>query len=370
MLKFAKKIYTNSPKHNLKTIFKKVKSFFKKENISQNIWGIGLLDDISIVPVEWSRREQTNYNELDFSEIEFYDENILEDIEVNLQGKIEDTDYFKSEMSYKDRAFLNGIIRKTKPKSVVEIGLSAGGSSIVILNAMRDMENTKLYSFDYNTIWYRDVHLGKDKGRKTGFLVDQIAPDLKSKWELFTGGVPCKYFDFLPEDGVDICFIDTAHFNPGEHLNILEILPFMKKNSIIIYHDTAYHTFSAAEGMTNCVSINTLQGKRILLKSEKTNGLPNIGAVILDKDIENSFFALFSNLSLPWFYKITNNDFIEMYKHFSKYYSRDLVKIYVYYCFFYMNGGLQNDKVTNQFTEIFTQSENLTPTLDRTTALV
>jgi len=339
------------------------KYFRKDEEIPQakdNVWGVGLLEDISVVRVEWNDKQETHYNEIDFVEIEFYDENILADIEEYLLGKIEGTDYHKSEMSYKDRAFLNGIIRKTKPKTIVEIGLSAGGSTCVILNAIRDMENTKLYSFDYNTIWYRDLDIGQDNGRKTGFLVNQIVPNLVSKWELFTGGIPAKYFDALPKDGIDICFIDTAHFNPGEHLNILEILPFMKKNGIIIYHDTAYHSLCHAVGTTNCISINTLNGKRILLKSEKTMGLPNISAVILDENIENIFFALFSNLSLPWAYKITDDDFIEMFKHFSKYYSQDLVRIYVYYCYFYMNGGLQNKEFAIQLAETHTYKNNRT----------
>ncbi len=355
MINTLKKIYTNSPKQNTKAILKTVKSIFKKDESEEKMWGIGLLDNLSVAPEVWKEKQPTNFNEIDFSEIEFYDENILAEIEESLQGKIEGTEYLKSEMSYKDRAFLNGIIRKTKPQTIVEIGLSAGGSTSVVLNAIRDRENAKLYSFDYNTIWYRDVHLGMDKGRKTGFLVNQIVPNLTSKWELHTGGVPCKFFDKLPKDGIDICFIDTAHFNPGEHLNVLEILPFMKKNGIIIYHDTAYHTLRMAKGTTNCVSINTLNGKRILLKSEKTNGLPNIGAVIISDDVENMLFGLFSNISLPWSYKITNDDFVEMYKHFSRYYSKDLVQLYVYYCCFYMSGGLQNKNFVTQFEQLHTK---------------
>ena len=256
-------------------------------------------------------------------------------------------------MTYKERAFLNGIIRKTKPKTIVEIGLSAGGSTSVILNAIREMGSSKLYSFDYNTNWYRDEELGRVTGRKTGFLVNEIVPNLNSKWKLFTGGVPCKFFDALPKDGVDICFIDTAHFNPGEHLNILEILPFMKKNGIIIYHDTAYHTLSNSSGTTNCVSINTLNGKRIILKSEETDVLANMGAVILDEKIENMLFGLFSNLSLPWTYKIKFDDFVDMFRHFSRYYSKDMVLMYVYYCCFYINGGLNNQKLSVQFAENF-----------------
>jgi predicted O-methyltransferase YrrM len=353
-----KKIYTNSPQRNIEAILKRLNIY--KEQTPKNVWGVGLLDGISVSLTEWNEKQRTDYNEINFTDIEFYDENILADIEQYLLGKIEGTDYDKSEMSHKDRAFLNGIIRKTKPKTIVEIGLSAGGSTCVILNAIRDMENTKLYSFDYNTNWYRNEHLGIDSGKRTGFLVNQIVPELVSKWELFTGGVPCKYFDNLPEEGIDICFIDTMHRNPGEHLNILEILPFMKRNGIVIYHDTVLHTGfgtminnpeECALSTTNCVSFNSLNGKRILLKSEKTKGLPNIGAIILDENIDNMLFALFSNLSLPWAYKIADDDFIEMFKHFSKYYSRYWVQIYLYYCYFYMNGGAHNKKIAIQAAE-------------------
>ena len=205
-------------------------------------WGIGLLKNVPVIPVEWNEKQRTGYEEIDFSDIEFYDENILAEIDSCLQGEFEGTDYRKIEMSYKERAFLNGIIRKAKPKSVVEMGVSAGGSTTVILNAIRDIEGAKLYSFDYSTVWYRDLNVGQNHGRNTGFLVYQTVPRLLSKWELYTGGVPCRYFDALPSDGIDISFMDTVHANPGEHLNILEILPFMKKNGIVIYHDTAFHT--------------------------------------------------------------------------------------------------------------------------------
>jgi predicted O-methyltransferase YrrM len=340
-----------TPKENLTELLKRIRRYCGKINDdSPTIWGLGLLDGISIEKSQWIERQKTNYTEIDFTDVEFYDEDNLWDIEVYLHGKIEGTEFSKNEMSHKDRAFLNGIIRKTKPKTIVEIGVSAGGSTCVILNAIRDMENSKLYSFDYSTIWYRDN--GQDNGRKTGFLVNKIVPEYVSKWELYTGGVPCKYFDeHLPNEGVDICFIDTAHFNPGEHLNILEILPFMKKNGIIVYHDTAYHSLSNPNGTTNLVSINTLNGKRILLDSNQTMGLPNIGAIILTENMETKLFSLFSNLSLPWYCNITDDDFVEMYKYFSKYYSNDLVRIYIYYCYFYMNGGLQNKIQAAQIAE-------------------
>ena len=40
--------------------------------------------------------------------------------------------------------FINGIIRKYKPKKCLEIGVAAGGSSIIILNAIKDIKNSFL----------------------------------------------------------------------------------------------------------------------------------------------------------------------------------------------------------------------------------
>jgi len=319
-----------------------------KDEPQPHYWGEGLLDDILVVQEQLNERKQTNYDTVDFTDIENYERNILERIETKLEGKVSGTEYNKNEMNPKERGFLNGIIRKTKPKNIMEMGLSAGGSSCVILNAIGDIDDAKLYSFDYNTSWYRCD--GKSE-LKTGFLVKQIVPEQMSKWELYTGGVACKYFDFLPEDGIDLAFIDTVHHNPGEFLNILEILPYMKKNGIVILHDTAYHIINAV-GITNCVTINTLVGKRIHLKTEYTTGLPNIAALVLGDITQDMIWSLFTNISLPWAYKISKEDFVEMYKHYGKFYSHEMLKIYIYYCIFYMNGGHNNRELALRAAEV------------------
>jgi len=325
-----------------------LKNFLKSSNILLNVIDLFeitmtnklryRLEEISVAQIKWIEKLETNYMQNDFTNIEFFEEHILAEIKESLSGKIKDTNISKVQMRDKESSFLNGIIRKTKPKTIVEIGVSAGGSACIILNAIRDIDNAKLYSFDYNTIW----HFDDGVGRKTGFITSQIVPDLIHKWELYTGGMPCKYFDFLPDEGIDICLIDTAHRNPGEHLNILEILPYMKNNGIVIFHDTMLH-FEQEFSWTNCVSINTLKGKRIFLESAgEIAGLANIGAIILDDNYEDMLFPLFTNLSLPWNYIITEHDFVELFKHFSKYYSSDLVRLYIYCYCFYKNGGTKN----------------------------
>ena len=52
--------------------------------------------------------------------------------------------------------FLNGIIRKLKTRSCLEIGTARGGTAIVILNALQDINDSFLISLDLNKKWYRN----------------------------------------------------------------------------------------------------------------------------------------------------------------------------------------------------------------------
>ena len=52
------------------------------------------------------------------------------------------------------REFLNGVVRKFKPKKIVEIGVSKGGGSCIILNAIQDIKNAHLYSIDLSNGTY------------------------------------------------------------------------------------------------------------------------------------------------------------------------------------------------------------------------
>ena len=299
---------------------------------------------------EWMSKSN-DYNE--FSGIENYDQSMLKDFEAKILGCVEGSTIQKNEMSVLQRAFLHGIIRKVKPKTIVEMGVSAGGSSSVILNAIRDMDDSRLYSYEYSLLWYPEKN--KSNARKSGFLVDQVIPEGKHKWNFFVGGFPCKYLQSsLPCEGVDLCFIDTAHVNPGEHLNILEILPFMKKNGIIIYHDTSLYlspTQNSDVCTTNRVSINTLKGQRIILTSEGSRGIANIEGVVLDDINRDTLYLLFTNLSLPWEYTITEHDFESILKHFTKYYPNDLTQLFIFFYHFYSKIRFEKKETALEFAK-------------------
>ena len=67
--------------------------------------------------------------------------------------------------------FLYGIIRKHKPKNCLEVGVAEGGSSILILNAIKDIKDSKLVPLDLNTNFYLNSIY------KTGYRVKQYFPE-------------------------------------------------------------------------------------------------------------------------------------------------------------------------------------------------
>lgn len=86
-------------------------------------------------------------------------------------------------MDHVEGRFLNGIIRYFKPRKILEVGVAAGGSSAIILNAIKDMDESKLYSVDLS----KQHFMKSDKA--TGYAVSEFFPELigQNQWELRTG---------------------------------------------------------------------------------------------------------------------------------------------------------------------------------------
>ena len=228
-----------------------------------------------------------------------------------------------SEMTYLERYFLNGIVRQTKPKKILELGVSAGGSSAIILNAIKDFDNAKLYSVDYNTKLYYD------NSKNTGFIIDEKFSNLKNKWKLYTGGTAAKFMEEIGGE-IDLCLLDTMHINPGEFLDFLIVLPYLKKNAILILHDIALHyNGNERHSITNCILFSCLRGKKLSFNEGLWNSFANIGAVILDENVKDNILDYLYLLTLPWQYLPSYNDILECQKLFSKHYKQDLVDKFI-----------------------------------------
>ena len=157
----------------------------------------------------------------------------FEDIDANILLPLKNTFVEVILTEPEEQKFMNGIIRKYKPKKVVEIGVFSGGTSALILNAVKDIPNSKVYSIDRETQWQRN------RSKKIGWFVGEKYPELMDKWTLYTGKNTAEVIETIGNN-IDLVFIDTVHYTPGEMLNWLEILPFLKEEAIVIIHDVFY----------------------------------------------------------------------------------------------------------------------------------
>lgn len=258
---------------------------------------------------------------------EDFENEILEEINSSLDSE--------AQMSYSERQFLNGIIRQCKPKKILEVGVYAGGSSAIILNAIKDFKDTKLYSIDR----IENYDLGGQR-KNIGYILDSF-PELTSKWKLYKGGIACNVLDEIGGD-IDICLIDTMHCNPGEFLDYLQVIPYMKKNGIIVIHDISLHAHWSPTHTTCGTLFSVIKGEKIVpARTELYNKLPNIGAVVLDANPIERAFDVFNCISLPWHYDIGERDIELLTKHFSKHYDSNLIELF-------KNIVTQNKKLFNK----------------------
>ena len=262
-----------------------------------------------------------NFNEnlqMEFSNIETFDLNILEPIESKLFDFIE--------LTTNEQRFFNGILRKVKPKKIVEIGVSSGGSSALILNAIKDIEGAKLYSIDKSKKSY------KDKNKDQGFFAKENFPELMDKWDLNIGGITSEFIEKIGGD-IDLVFIDTMHITPGEMLDWLQVLPFLKEGAFVVFHDAffMYWDEKVKKSKLNCSNnqlLSYIRGELILPSYGNSTFFRNIGALKLSKDQKKYYKQYFLALGTQWEYMPEENHLKIMREFFMKYYGEKYVEIY------------------------------------------
>ncbi|SEA23531.1 hypothetical protein [Selenomonas ruminantium] len=122
-----------------------------------------------------------NLNELDFRP-ECFASDVYETL---------DWTNIDSEMTDGQRRFISGLVSYYKPENVLELGVSAGGGTVVLLNALLSNKSWKgkLLSIDKLKCFYRDPNL------PVGHLARRKFPDLfGSKWILEDGKDPAEVF--------------------------------------------------------------------------------------------------------------------------------------------------------------------------------
>lgn len=235
----------------------------------------------------------------------------------NINPRIDDF----AEMTFGERLFLTQLILQAKPKKILELGVSAGGSSVLILNAIQELPKTDFHSVEYSATWWQGSNL------PSGFLIEKRFPAWRARWNLHMPGTAA---DFMHEIGgdIDFCLIDTVHLLPGEILDFLIVLPYLAPKAIIVLHDIALQT-AAPLCFSNILLFQALRGERWMPHETDREGFPypNIGAVRLAQDQELG--DLFRLLTLPWLHYLpTARDLSKMRELFAKNYSSEMLGLF------------------------------------------
>ena len=102
---------------------------------------------------------------------------------------------------------------------------------------------------------------------------------------------------------IDIALIDTAHFEPGEILDFLMILPFLKEEAIVIFHDIANQITKSKtrNEWAPYIIFNAIRGEKYL-PSGKDILKQDIGAIKLEKNQKKYYHDYFRLLGGQWQY--------------------------------------------------------------------
>lgn len=224
-----------------------------------------------------------------------------------------------SEITDGQRRFINGLIQYYQPDKVLEVGVSAGGGTIVLLNSLQESETAELYSIDSATQFYRnpDLPVGHCAIERYGDL-------LKKKWHLLTGQDPANLMEEIGEK-FDFCVIDTEHLHPVEVLNFISVLPWLNDGAVIVMHDTTVFEWRLKETFLRMLSPRLLLS--VVCAEKYIPDLPsgnmmvsNIAAWQINADTRKYCQGLFDILYLPWEASVSKNTCQGIDKLVKKYY--------------------------------------------------
>ena len=192
-----------------------------------------------------------------------------------------------------------------------------------------------------------------DSTKKTGYRVKEYFPELAKKWKLFTGDLPHKFlvklnmkFDFL--------FLDTAHMAPGELLNFIEVLPFLKENAIIVLHDIIWHFVRTIKFYpSNIYLISAIHGDKVMCK-DYDGKVENIGAIFLYPNQEKHYFDYFLLLLAFWEYMPTDEQINDLRIFIKTYYKK---KIYLKLFEQAVENNRKSIQRNNKYNNLFNQED-------------
>lgn len=198
-----------------------------------------------------------------------------------------------------EQSLICELIRRKKPKKILEVGVHSGGTSAVILKCIETLNiASTLYSVD----------LAEDIGRgPVGFVVSRCGINFNTQnWILYTGHTVAEVINEIGKD-IDLLILDAAHILPGECLDFLTVYPYLASNAMVVTHDIllSSQSYTTKDWNATAILYSTVVADKYLLIDDSVNpdssSLCNIGAFQINKGTGKYIENIFLGLHLPWF---------------------------------------------------------------------
>lgn len=234
----------------------------------------------------------------------------------------------QAEMSRADHALLTTAIDQKKPAKIVEIGVSAGGTTKLILDTMG--KDCSLYSVDTDTTYYRD------RTKQVGYVAaEHYSQEKHGPWHRYYGQDISACIGDIG-GGIDVVVLDTVHILPGEFLSFLTILPYMAPDSVLFLHDISLHLtykhepakMDAYSKSAYCTSLlfNAIPSP---CKVNSEDKLPNSGIIMIDPAfVMENIHHVMNLLALDWHYTPNSKVLVETRKAVAGFDSSDALDVF------------------------------------------
>lgn len=196
-----------------------------------------------------------------FEDYELKEEHDIDDFVEELANKVSkafsglEDRYHPAYLGLKNSSLLYGLIREKKPEVVIETGVCNGMSSAVILKALDDNGEGKLYSIDL------PVKAGSIEGRTGAVLPPEkesgwvVPKGLRQCWELKLGNTYYELPKLFERIGdVDIFLHDSGHSYETMMFEFGIAWSHLKEEGLLLADNTdknrAFLDFAKAQGRT------------------------------------------------------------------------------------------------------------------------
>ncbi|MBR4643106.1 MAG: class I SAM-dependent methyltransferase [Selenomonadaceae bacterium] len=231
------------------------------------------------------------------------------------------------EMSEFESAFLCGLLKICRPKKILEVGVAGGATTAIILQTLEDIgESYEMHSVDLSEKFYRQPKL--NTGFMAAFAKEKIFGDLRGMHEFHFGKYLPQVIDEIGGE-IDFVILDTVHNLPGEVLDFLAVLPYLKIGSIVVLHDVSLHQTEYPNAESNGMLLGAVTAEKFLNFDEQALfRYPNIGAFQINEQTLENIENIFLTLILRWIYMPPENEIVIYRRHYKRFYSAELCEIF------------------------------------------